>query len=313
MRARSLAVAGLLTSLAAGCAPKGLEPGEGYVEVPGGRVWYRIVGSGAATPLLLLHGGPGAPSYYLKPLAALADERPVILYDQLGAGHSDPITDTALLTVDRFVTELAAVREALGLEEVHLLGHSWGTMLATDYLLTKPEGVRSVIFASPAISIPRWLADADTLLMTMPDAIQQAVARHEADGTFDAPEYQAAMIAFYQQYLARRLPWSADIDSTFTQLGTMVYGTMWGPSEFTATGTLRDYDRTDRLGEVTIPTLFTTGRFDEARVETVDYYRSLVPGAELAIIENAAHLTMQDDSAANVRIVREFLRRVEER
>jgi proline iminopeptidase len=88
---------------------------------------------------------------------------------------------------------------------------------------------------------------------------------------------------------------------------------MWGPSEFTATGTLRDYDRTDRLDEITIPTLFTTGRYDEARVPTVEYYRSLVPGAEIAIIENAAHLTMQDDSAGNVRIVREFLRRVEER
>jgi proline iminopeptidase len=93
----------------------------------------------------------------------------------------------------------------------------------------------------------------------------------------------------------------------------MVYGTMWGPSEFTATGTLQDYDRTDRLGEITIPTLFTTGRYDEARSETVEYYRTLVPGAEIAIIENAAHLTMQDDSAANVRIVREFLRRVEGR
>jgi proline iminopeptidase len=303
----------LFALAAAACGPKGLQPGEGYVEVPGGKVWYRIVGSGTATPLLLLHGGPGAPSYYLKPLAALADERPVILYDQLGAGHSDPITDPALLTVDRFVAELAAVRAALGLDEVHLLGHSWGTMLATDYLLTRPAGVRSVIFASPALSIPRWIADADTLLMTMPDSIQQTVARHEADGTFDAPEYQAAVLAFYERYLARRLPWSADVDSTFTQLSPMVYGTMWGPSEFTATGTLQDYDRTGRLGEITIPTLFTTGRHDEARPETVEYYRSLVPGAELAIIENAAHLTMQDDSAENVRVVREFLRRVEGR
>jgi proline iminopeptidase len=311
---RSLSALLLLAVTATACAaPKGLEPGEGYIDVPGGRVWYRIVGGGTATPLLVLHGGPGAPSYYLKPFSALADERPVIFYDQLGAGHSDPITDTTLLTVDRFVAELAAVREALGLEEVHLLGHSWGTMLATDYLLTQPAGVRSVIFASPAISIPRWLADADTLLMTMPDSIQQAVASHEADGTFDAPEYQAAMIAYYQQFLARKLPWSADIDSTFSQLSTMVYGRMWGPSEFTATGTLQDYDRTDRLGEITIPTLFTTGEYDEARPVTVEFYRSLVPGAELAIVAGAAHLTMQDEPEENVRIVREFLRRVEGR
>jgi proline iminopeptidase len=313
MRARSLVLVSLFTIFTAACGPKGLQPGEGYVQVPGGRVWYRIVGSGTATPLLLLHGGPGAPGYYLKPLAALSDERPVVFYHQLGAGHSDPITDTTLLTVDRFVAELAAVREALGLDEVHLLGHSWGTMLATDYLLTRPAGVRSVIFASPAISIPRWLADADTLLLTMPDSIRETVARHEADGTFDAPEYQAAVMAYYQRYLARKLPWSADVDSTFTQMSLAVYGHMWGPSEFTATGTLQDYDRTSRLGEITIPTLFTTGRYDEARVPTVEYYRSLVRGAELAIIEKAAHVTMQDDSAENVRVVREFLRRVEGR
>ncbi|HEX9633444.1 MAG TPA: proline iminopeptidase-family hydrolase [Gemmatimonadales bacterium] len=303
----------LLVAVIAGCGPRGLQPGEGYLDVAGGKVWYRIAGSGTATPLLLLHGGPGAPGYYLKPFAALADERPVIFYDQLGAGRSDPITDTTLLTVDRFVAELAAVRGALGLDDVHILGHSWGTMLATDYLLTKPTGVRSVIFASPAISIPRWLADADTLLMTMPDSIQEAVARHEAAGTFEDPEYQAAVMAFYERYLGRKLPWSADVDSTFAQFSTTVYGYMWGPSEFTGTGTLRDYDRTDRLGEITIPTLFTTGRYDEARPGTVEYYRSLVPGAELAILENSAHLTMQDEPEENVRIVREFLRRVEGR
>jgi proline iminopeptidase len=308
---RRLAAPALL--LLAACAPRGLEPGEGFVDVPGGRVWYRIAGGGTATPLLLLHGGPGAPSYYLKPFEALADERPVIFYDQLGAGRSDPITDTTLLTVERFVAELAAVREALGLDEVHLLGHSWGTMLATDYLLTKPAGVRSVILASPAISIPRWLADADTLLSTMPDDVQQAVARHEAAGTFDDPEYQAAILAFYQRYLARRQPWSADIDSTFTQIGLNVYGYMWGPSEFTATGTLQDYDRTGRLGEIALPTLFTTGRYDEARPATVAYYQGLVPGAELAILEQSAHLTMQDEPDESVRIVREFLRRVEGR
>lgn len=88
---------------------------------------------------------------------------------------------------------------------------------------------------------------------------------------------------------------------------------MWGPSEFTATGTLRDYDRTDRLHELTLPTLFTAGRYDEARPATVEYYRTLVPGAELAIVENSAHLTMHDEPEENVRLVREFLRRVEGR
>ncbi len=114
MKLKTVLAASCLLGLLAlmSCQSAVLKPGEGFVDVPGGRVWYKIVGSGTRTPLLLLHGGPGAPSYYLKPLAALADERPVIFYDQLGAGHSDHVTDTTLFTIDRFVQELAAVRQA---------------------------------------------------------------------------------------------------------------------------------------------------------------------------------------------------------
>jgi proline-specific peptidase len=303
----------LLLALTACGGEAGLSPGEGYLEVPGGRVWYRIEGSGTATPLLLLHGGPGATHHYLKPLAALADERPVIFYDQLGSGRSDRPTDTTLWRVERFVEELAAVRQALGLDEVHLLGHSWGAMLAVDYLLTKPAGVRSVILASPALSTARWVADADSLVRTMPDSIQAVIAKHEAAGTTTDPEYQAAVIAFYQRYLARRQPWSADLDSTMRGFGTPLYNYMWGPSEFTATGTLQSYDRTDRLSELTLPVLFTTGRHDEAVPGTVAFYQMRVPGARLVVLDHSAHLTMQDEPERNVEIVRQFLHDVEAR
>ena len=139
---KSLAL--LLAVTACGPRATGLRSGEGFVQTPGGRVWYRIVGSGSRTPLLVLHGGPGVPSTYLKPLAALADERPVVFYDQLGAGKSDHPKDSTLWTVDHYVSELARVREALGLREVHLYGHSWGTVLATEYALTKPKGLEKI-------------------------------------------------------------------------------------------------------------------------------------------------------------------------
>ena len=136
-----------------------LAPGEGFIDVEGGRVWYEIAGSGSETPLRLLHGGPGATSGYLDPLRRLADERPVVFYDQLGCGKSDRPDDQSLWTVARFLRELQQVRDALELNEVHILGHSWGTMLAAEYMLTKPSGVKSLILASPALSIPRWLED----------------------------------------------------------------------------------------------------------------------------------------------------------
>src|SRR5262244_3842631 len=116
----------VMAVFAGSCGRPGLQPGEGYVNVQGGRIWYRIVGSGTHTPLLLLHGGPGAPSYYLNPLAVLADERPVIFYDQLGAGRSDKPTDVTLWRVERFIEELRRLRVALALDEIHLLGHDAG-------------------------------------------------------------------------------------------------------------------------------------------------------------------------------------------
>lgn len=297
-------------ALPAGCR-RGQEPREGYVEVPGGRVWYRIAGEGTRTPLLLLHGGPGAPSYYLEPLARLADERPVVFYDQLGAGRSDQPADTTLWRIARFVDELARVREELGLREVHILGHSWGTILALEYMLTKPEGVRSLVLASPALSIPRWLADADSLLRTLPDSVQAVIAEHERAGTTDDSAYQAAVMVFYRRYLSRSEPWPADLDSTFARFGWPLYLTMWGPSEFTATGSLLTYDRTDRLGDLRLPVLFTVGRYDEATPATVAYYQSLVPGSRLAVLERSAHMTMLDEPEEYARIVREFLREVE--
>lgn len=288
-----------------------LTQGEGYIQVPGGRVWYRIVGGGPGTPLILLHGGPGAPSYYLKPLAALSDERTVIFYDQLGAGHSEQATDSTFWTVPRFVAELDSLRRALGLERFHILGHSWGTMLGVEYAFAHPTPVKSLVLASPALDAARWVEDADSLLLTLPDTLQQTIAQHEAAATFDAPEYQDAVMAFYRLYLARRQPWSPDLDSSLGQLNTALYQYMWGPSEFTVTGTLRDFDVTDSLPLLRVPTLFITGEYDEARPATVRDQASLVAGAELAIIPGAAHVIMHDNPEETVRIVREFLRKVD--
>ncbi len=295
------------------CHRTGLQPREGHVDVTGGRIWYRIVGSGTRTPLLLLHGGPGAPSYYLNPLVKLADERPVIFYDQLGAGRSDRPTQTALWNIERFVDELARLRTALGLKEVHILGHSWGTMLAADYMLTKPSGVRSLVMASPSLSISRWLRDAETLKRTLPESVQAAIVKHESAGTFDSPEYQAAVMEYYKRYLCRRDPWPDDVNKTFAELGQSVYTTMWGPSEFSATGSLRTYEPTERLKALNLPVLFTAGRYDEATPSTVGYYQSLVRGARLRIFEDSAHFTMQDEPDAYVQTIRDFLREAEGR
>jgi proline iminopeptidase len=288
-----------------------LSPREGLIPVDGGRVWYRIVGDGPGVPLLTLHGGPGCPHDYLLPLAALGDERPVVFYDQLGCGRSDHPTDPALWRIERFVNELATLRAALGLERVHILGHSWGTMLATDYALTRPTGIASLVLASPAISIPRWVADLAAYRARLPRPIRETLDRHEAAGTIASPEYLRATTLFYQHHVCRMQPWPEIVRRSFDNLAENVYNTMWGPNEFTATGNLRDYDRTDRLGEIAVSTLFTCGRFDEATPATTAYYQSQLPGSELVVFERSSHLAMVEEAGAFVAAVRDFLARAD--
>lgn len=302
-----------LAILVNGCAPPAptLKPGEGFLAVPGGQIWYRVVGEGKKTPLVVLHGGPGTPSYYLNSLAVLSDDRPVVWYDQLGAGRSTPLTDTTLMTIEHYSKELDSLRSALGLREIHLLGHSWGSMLATDYMLAQPRGVRSVIFSSSVMSAARWQSDADSLKKFLPDSFQTAIAKHEAAASTDSPEYQAATADYYSRFLYRSQPGQGTGDSA--RFGTAVYQYMWGPSEFRATGTLKDYDRVGRLKEITVPILFTAGEFDEGTPAAHRYYQSQAPGSKLVIIPGSAHLTSVDQPAAYAAAIRQFLAEVEAR
>ncbi len=307
MTNRLMAVLALL----AGCGGSA-RTNEGFIQVPGGRIWYAKMGNGKGIPLIVIHGGPGSTSFGLKPWAALGDDRVVIRYDQLGCGKSDHPTDTTLFTVDRFVAELQALRDSLHLTEVHLYGRSWGAMLVEAYMATNPTGVRSVVLADPLVTTKQWQQDADSLVRTLPDSMQQAIAKHEAAGTTDSPEYQAAMREYYARYVRRnpvRSP--ADADSARRTHGELVYQYMWGPSEFRATGTLTDFDATEWIKAIRVPTLFVAGQYDEATPASTEMFSRMVPGAEFAVIPNSAHSTENDNPEEVLRVVRDFIRRVE--
>lgn len=284
-----------------------IEEGEGYVEVSGGKVWYRINGTGDKTPVLLLHGGPGSSSYGFEPYKKLSKDRPVIFYDQLGSGRSDRITDTTLMTVERYVDEVEKVRKELGLNKFYLHGQSWGTALGLEYYLKYPEHVKGIIFSSPYFSTKRWIKDANELVKTLPDSIQTIIRTNEKNKTFSNQEYQDAVALFYSKFLRRKERSQAEKDTASKYFGTNVYEYMWGPSEFTATGTLLNYDRINKLSEVKVPVLFITGEYDEARPETVKYYQSLVPEAEFAEISNSGHATLNDNPEEALSAIQKFL------
>lgn len=279
--------------------------------VDGGEIWYRVVGEGVGTPVILLHGGPGFSSYYLKSLEALGDERPVVRYDQLGSGKSDRISDTTRFTIAHFVEELDSLRRHLGLERVALYGHSWGTILAVEYYRSHPEHVVALVLASPALDVPAWGRHARELLQTLPDSMQRAVRAREAAGEYEAPDYQAALAEFYSRYVWLR-PVEADLDSTMATVNLDIYTHMWGPSEFTITGTLDDYDARPFLPQIQVPVLYTVGEFDEADPDLVRGFAELKPDADVVVIPDAAHITTWDNPEANSRAVRDFLRGVDQ-
>jgi len=279
-----------------------------YIDVPGGRVWYKIVGEQHdATPLLCLHGGPGFTHNYLEALEGLADRRPVIFYDQLGCGNSDRPGDPALWTVDRFVEELAQVRAALHLDDLHLFGSSWGGMLAMQYVLDRRPALRSLILCGSPASMPRWVADCAELLAQQPQDVQATIREHEESGFTACPEYQAAILGFYREHVCRLDPWPDGLERSFEQAGYDVYNTMNGPSEFTVTGTLRTWDIMDRLGEIYVPTLLVGGRYDECRPSHLTEMRRRIRGSQLAIIEEASHLCFAEQPAEFMRILNSFL------
>ena len=286
-------------------------PAVRMVQVPGGRVWTGTHGDGAGTPLLVVHGGPGMPSYYLEPLTALAANRPVVLYDQLGCGRSDRPDDDYLWTVDRSVAELEAVRSKLGLQRVHVLGHSWGGFLALAHAHRHGAAVASLVLSSPLVSVAGWMADARELLDGLPTPVREAIARHEEAGTFDDQAYLEATTEFYRRHFCTLDPWPPELERTFAELGEGPYRGMWGPSEFTQTGTLRGADLTPTLSGLRAPSLWIGGSRDEVSPARLTAFAEQAAG-RAEVFDGGSHCLHLEQTARYLAVVEEFLVAVDE-
>jgi proline-specific peptidase len=290
---------------------------EGRIPFRGYETWWRSVGpeEGDAIPLLCLHGGPGANWLHLKPYEALADERRVVFYDQLGAGNSAVAEphDPTMWTPELYVEEVGAVREALGLERAHVLGHSWGGMLGMQYAATQPEGLVSLIVESSPPSVPAWMDELARLRAELPPDVEATLRRHEEAGTTDSEEYQQAELEFYKRHLCRVDPWPDWLDESFSTLlaNPEVYNTMNGPSEFHVIGTIKDWDITSQLGRIQAPTLLFCGRYDEVTPASVEVAHRAIPGSEFVVMEESSHMAQAEEPEATLELVRGFLARAE--
>lgn len=285
---------------------------EGRIPFRGYETWYRVVGDGDRIPLLCLHGGPGSTHIALEPLQRLAEQgRRVVLYDQLGCGRSSQPSDPTLWTVALYVEEVATLRHALGLERVHLLGGSWGGMLALEVALSGASGLASLVLSSTLPSTRLWIEEAIRLRAELPADVRKALEKHERAGTTDDPAYEAAANAFYHRHVCRLDPWPDVVHEAVANLRKEVYETMWGPSEVYPVGTLKDWDVTDRLGEIDVPTLVTCGRYDEATPRLAKTIAGGIPDSELVIFEQSAHMAIVEETARYLEVVDDFLARVD--
>lgn len=285
---------------------------EGYVDVGAGRVWYESAGEGPA--ILLVHGGPGASSDYLVPLMDLAAEGyRVVRYDQLGSRRSDKPDDTALWVVPRFVEEVETLRQALGLGKIRFIGQSWGGFLAIEYALNYQSSLHSLVIYSGAASTAQCVAGMNSWRRLLPAATQEVLARYEASGETDHPEYLQAMEILYQRHLCRVNPYPPYLQESMDNMAAPVYNTMWGPNEFTCTGNLMTWERRDRLGEINVPSLVLCGRYDEVVPACAETIHAGIPGSELVIFEESSHLAHFEEPDRFMTVLRDFLARTETR
>jgi proline iminopeptidase len=282
---------------------------EGRVKVPGGTVWWMKVGAGAKTPLLTLHGGPGAGHNYLLPLKALADERPVVFYDQLGCGKADSPPNEKIYTIQRSVDEVRAVRQALGLPKIVLFGHSWGSMLAIEYMIqTGGPGVEKLILGGALASVPQANAGMQRLIDRLPNGAGARLRALEQAHKETTKEYADLVDLFYRTHLCRANPPPPEYLQSLDIVGkSIAYRVMNGPNEFTIVGVIKDWERRKDLPKIKTPTLIVTGTYDEVTLDCHQAIQKGIKGSKLVVLPGCSHMAMDEKPDLYVSTLRSFM------
>ncbi|MCJ1392826.1 hypothetical protein MMC18_005697 [Xylographa bjoerkii] len=302
--------------------PKG---NEGFLDFPvptagkACQTWYTTFGDykPGTRALVVLHGGPGVPHDYLLPISDVASSYgiPVIMYDQLGCGNSthlkDKYGDGSFFNIQLFLDELDNLLEKLGIKDDYdILGHSWGGMLASEHAIRQPKGLRKLIISCSPADMKTWVDVANKLRAELPEDVQETLKKHEADGTTESEEYEAAVNVYYERHVCRVKPFPDDMLRAFSKLkeDDTVSMTMNGPSEFFITGTLKTWSNVDRLHNIKVPTLLLNGKYDEAQDECVEPYSKHIPDCKWVKFANSSHTPQWEERKEYMTVVGDFLR-----
>ena len=278
------------------------------VEVDGHRIVTYSFGAGDDV-LFLVNGGPGLPCDYLREAHSCFVDQGfrVVAFDQLDCGASDRPGDPSLWTLERYVRETEGVRRALGLGKVHFLGHSWGGWQAIEYALTYPEGLASLILSSTVADMPQLRSELDRLKAGLGPEAHAMMQRHEAQGTFNHPEYVGAITVLNYRHVCRLQEAPAPVARSLSDWNMGPYGAVQGPNEFLYIGNIRHWSRLADLHRIDVPVLITVGQYDEQTPACALEMKLRLKNADLHVFPNSSHLPFYEDPQLYYPVLRNFL------
>jgi len=281
---------------------------QGFTKVLGHRLFFRSFGNGEKGTVLCLHGGPGATHDYLLPMADLAERGyRVVFYDQLGCGRSEVPKNRALFVPERYVEEVEHLRRKLRLGRVHLVGSSWGGMLAIAYALKYQQNLRSMTTVGGLHDVPMTVAEMQRMKWLLPRRVVKILEKYEARGDYDNPAYQRAVMVFYRKHLCRLRVWPKELSYSLNHISKPVYLTMNGPNEFTVIGNIRYWDVTEKLSAIHVPTLVLTGEYDEVSPKVGRAMHKRIRNSGLVVFPGCSHTPFWEKRKAFIATWARFL------
>ena len=286
---------------------------EAYINFRNYKTYYRIVGEckNNKKPLILLHGGPGSTHNYFEVMddLALKDDRMIIMYDQIGCGNSFVEGHPELFNSEVWIEELIELRKQLNLDEVHILGQSWGGMMALLYALDyNPSGVKSYILSSTLPSAKLWEKEQHRRISYMDQKYQDAIKYALENHDYENKEYLEAVDKFMDKHcnpiFKGEVP---ECISRKKKTGREAYVVGWGQNEFTPTGTLSGFDVIDRLSMIKTPCLITNGQRDLCSPYIAKIMYDNIPNSKWELFEYSGHMPFVEEHEKYVDILIKWL------